>query len=113
MTCSHRADAGMPGMCARCEDAAHEAAHPQPVDGCFACKVTRIQWSPAATPSTRNTNPPKPSDNAWEKGIVTQDRPGGTVMPILDKNLEPMPIKDLSTKRHEIQDGLRRLHQAS
>lgn len=35
-------------------------------------------------------------------------------MPILDeKNLDPMPIKDLSHKRHKVEDGLRRLRQTT
>ena len=41
-TCDHAREVGLDGLCARCEDAAHDAAHPQPVDGCFACKVSRI-----------------------------------------------------------------------
>lgn len=110
MTCEHRKRAGLPGMCAQCEDAAHDAMHAVPVTGCMACKLNRLQWSPSCHPSTRNTIPPKTPDNAWERGIVTQDRPGGTQMPILDKNnLEPMPIKDLSHRRHEVEEGLRKL----
>lgn len=112
--CVHRSDMGLPGLCASCEDALHEVQHPDPIDGCLACKLTRIQWSPSCHPSTRNTIPPRASNNAWERGVVTQDRPGGTVMPVLDKNnLDPIPIKDLSHRRHEIESGLRELRKTS
>jgi hypothetical protein len=41
-TCLHRHTLGMDGLCARCEDAAHAAQHPEPVPACFACKVGSI-----------------------------------------------------------------------
>ena len=79
----------------------------------MACKLNSVQWSPSCHPSTRNSIAPKTPDNSWEKGIVTQDRPGGTVMPVLDQNLEPVPIKDLSHRRHEIEGGLRKLRNSA
>lgn len=41
-TCEHRAAHDMNGLCASCEDAVHSAQHPNVVEGCFACKVSRI-----------------------------------------------------------------------
>lgn len=104
----------MTGMCASCEDADHLARHPSRVDGCVACKLASLQWSPSINPATFNSVAPRTPNNAWERGIVTSPRPGGTEMPILEShNLEPIPIKDLSHRRHEIEGGLRALRNAS
>ena len=111
--CDHTKGMGLSGLCAECEDAAHLLRHPSPRKGCFACKLLSVQWSPSCHPSTRNTIAPRTPNNSWEKGIVTQDRPGGTVMPVLEShNLEPIPIKDLGHRRHEIKDGLHKLRNA-
>jgi hypothetical protein len=34
---------GLDGLCASCDDAVHAAAHLEPVEGCFACKVGRVR----------------------------------------------------------------------
>jgi hypothetical protein len=40
--CVHRESVEMTGLCARCEDQRHAVLHPEPVKGCFACKVDTI-----------------------------------------------------------------------
>lgn len=42
----------------------------------------------------QNSKPPAPHRyNQWEKGRAYEERPGGTRMPILDKNMGEIPIK--------------------
>lgn len=110
MTCEHRAKHGLTGLCAQCEDARHAAMHTVAVDGCMACKLSSLQWSPATHPSAYNSVPPKVEPPSWENGIVTSPRPDGSAMPVLDKNLNQIGVKELAHRRHEVTDGLRALH---
>lgn len=92
--CEHNPDFA----CFDCETLAHDVEHPQFVDGCRTCKFRTIQISPAVrttrryAPSTAFT--PK---NSWERGIATDERG----VPLLDGNLQPIPIKRYAEKRHE------------
>lgn len=72
-------------------------------------KYLSIQISPSATPSKRSSAPPKRPNNSWENGIVTEERRAGT-MPILDSNLEPIPIKKLPEVRGKIDEMKRIRH---
>lgn len=72
-------------------------------------KYLSIQISPSATPSKRSSAAPKRPDNNWEKGIVTEERRAGT-MPILDKDLQPIPIKKLPEVRGQIDEMKRKRH---
>lgn len=44
---------------------------------CFACKLDSFHVSPAATPSRRNSLPPRATTgggNSWERGVPTDSR---------------------------------------
>ena len=72
-----------------------------------------LQISPAATPNRRNTVAPRAADPAWERGIITDPRPNGTRMPVLDgKTLEPIGVHEAQSRRHEINEHLRRSKQS-
>ena len=75
---------------------------------CFKHKIRTIQWSPAATPSRRNTIPPRTPNNSWEKGTATDDRG----MPLLDGNLNPIGLKERANKRGLIDRRLEALRNA-
>ena len=78
---------------------------------CFKCKIKTVQVSPSATPSRRKSNQkPNLGNNSWEKGIVRD----GRGMPHLNPGtLEPTPIKTYVEHRHEIEEGKRKMRQAS
>jgi len=70
---------------------------------CFRHKLQSIQFSPACTPTRRNTIPPRPANNSWEKGVATNERG----MPLLDKNLEPIGLKEYANNRSTYDRRLR------
>lgn len=55
-----------------------------------AARATQIRHTPGKKPRIND-------DNAWERGILTEERPGGTRVPIMDDNMQPIPLK----KYHE------------
>lgn len=69
----------------------------------FKEKIKSIQFSPAATPSRRNSIPPKVNkdSNSWERGIVRDDRG----MPLLDENLQPVGMKEYVNNKHKYEEG--------
>lgn len=80
-------------------------------DSCFPCKLTGIQLSPAATPTRRNSKPPtvNESANAWERGIVRDERG----MPLLGPNGE-VGVKEYANNRSKYEEAERRLaHEAA
>lgn len=84
--------------CFSCADARHLAEHPEFVEGCRECKFATIQVSPAV----RTTKRYAPSTaftpmNSWERGIAKDERG----LPLLDGNLQPIPVKRYAEKRHE------------
>jgi hypothetical protein len=74
---------------------------------CFGCHVRSVQV--AKPREKRNSIPPKGTAmNSWEKGIVRDSRN----MPLLHPgSLEPIPIKRFVERRHEIEEGRRRMAQ--
>lgn len=63
-----------------------------------------IQVSPSATPSRFQEGTRRPvADPAWERGIPTEKRPGGTVMPYLNEAGERVRVKEFGVRRHEIE----------
>lgn len=69
----------------------------------FKEKIRSIQFSTQAMPSRRNNVPPKvnPDSNAWERGIVRDDRG----MPLLDKDGLHVGLKEYATDRHKYEEG--------
>ena len=62
---------------------------------CFKHRVRTIQISPSATPSRRNTIPPRAPNNSWEKGIARDERG----MPLLDSSNEPIGLHEMASNR--------------
>ncbi len=99
-------------LCDRCGERFEYQAHydepalvVSPCGGPCRRVIAPAQWSPRATPSSFNSIPPRTPDNAWERGELVDHRN----MPLIDGNLNPIPVKDLANDRHKIEDGLRRL----
>ena len=71
----------------------------------LACKLRYwrregVRLQPSATPNRRNNLPVQSRhDNAWERGLATDDRG----MPLLREDLTPMGVKEFSERRHEIE----------
>lgn len=80
-------------------------------DMCAPCRWKTVQLSPAATPTRMNDVPPEASRyNAWERGIVTERRPGGFEMPVIDsKGL--IGVKKWADNRHRYDDARKRVRQ--
>jgi hypothetical protein len=94
MSCEHNPEF----ECFDCADARHRDAHPTYVDGCRECKYATIQLSPAVR-TTRNDAPSTAFTpmNSWEKGIAKDERG----VPLLDGDLQPIPIKRYAEQRHK------------
>lgn len=89
------------------------------VPGCqehYGCRLRNkgIHLDPRATPSRRNTIPPARANPQWEKGVVYQERPGGTQMPVLAPGtLRPMGVKELADNRSGVESAIRRARQGA
>lgn len=55
-----------------------------------------VQVSPAGMARHNRKAPAPHRYNGWERGTMTEERPGGTRMPVLDGNLDAIPIKKAS-----------------
>ena len=81
----------------------------------FACRLRAkgVQLSPQATPNRRavRRDPgPRQADPAWERGIVTEDRPGGFKMPLLEPGTRaPLHVKQYGEHRRDIDAQVKRL----
>lgn len=79
----------------------------------YGCELRKknLMVAPSAMPTRMNDKPPPTADPAWERGIVTQERPDGSRMPLLQPNsLEPMRVKQHGENRRNIEAQLRNLH---
>lgn len=83
---------------------------------CIACKL--IYWrsegslhiDPRATPSRRNRVEPRRANPAWEKGSMSEARPGGTRMPLIsDSTFAPIPVKKYGENRRAFETQRRDL----
>jgi hypothetical protein len=83
------------------------------VEGCeehYGCRLRTksVQTAPSATPSRHNHLPPaKHQFNSWERGIAGESRPGGTRMPYLHANGDPVRLKTYTENRAHF-DEIRR-----
>lgn len=77
----------------------------------YGCQLRQkgVAVAPSALPSQMNSVPPPKANPAWERGIVTETRPDGSRVPILDSNLRPIRVKEYAQKRREIDAGLRKV----
>lgn len=86
--------------------------------GAYACELRAkgVTLDPgAARNSPRKGRPGSNAlHNSWERGVAVDRRPGGFEMPIIDRNGNPMPIKQYSEKRHHYENIRQRIrHEAS
>lgn len=68
-----------------------------------------LNLDPRATPSRRNGIPPRKPDPAWERGRVTEERPGGFRVPILNSEGQPLGVKEHADNRRAIESRRREL----
>ena len=66
-----------------------------------------VSVAPSALPSQMNSVAPPTANPAWERGIVTESRPDGSRMPILDASLKPIRVKEYAQRRREIDAKVR------
>ena len=60
-----------------------------------------VQISAAATPTSRKGRPGRNDRyNGWERGIVSEDRPGGTKMPYINAQGDPVRNKAFAQGDH-------------
>lgn len=68
----------------------------------YACQLRSkgVQVSPAGMARHNGKTPASNAQyNGWERGIASEDRPGGTRMPYLNGNGAAIPIKTFTEKR--------------
>jgi len=83
------------------------------IEGCqehYGCRLKSkgVQVSPQATPTRHNRRKDTVVPPSWNKGIVYDERPGGTKMPVLNQDMSPVRMKQGAEQRHKITDHLRR-----
>ncbi len=81
---------------------------------CFACRLRAksVAVAPSATPTrTANRRQPfrRPVAPSWEKGTVSEARPGGTRMPYLDAKGAPIATKAWGENRRGFEQQVKRL----
>lgn len=86
----------------------HDACDPPCSLGCE-LRQKGVMAAPSATPSRMNDVAPPKANPAWERGIVTESRPGGYRVPVLDANFKPIRVKQYAQNRRKIEEGLRRI----
>lgn len=84
---------------------------------CFRHKVAYwretggLQVAPSVFPTrTPNIQKPRESMNSWERGIAKDERGVPYLRP---ENLEPMGVHEYASRRSELEEGRRKLTQAS
>lgn len=82
---------------------------------CYGCQLRAkaVSVSPSATPNRTSNRPqrrrPSNAKNSWERGIVTDQRPDGSAMPILDASNAPIHVKQYGEERRSIDERVGRL----
>lgn len=79
----------------------------------YGCSLRKknLMVAPSAMPTRMNDKPPPRANPAWERGVVTQQRPDGSRMPLLRPGtLEPMRVKEHSERARDIKAQLKNLH---
>lgn len=83
-------------MPADADDEAEKAAFKEKL------RSLRFGKVPGGNRSSKVVIRPK-ADPAWERGIVTDKRPGGFEMPLLDSEFNPVRLKHYAENRHKIE----------
>jgi hypothetical protein len=91
--------------------------HPSDCDcDTYGCQLRRkgIMLSYDASPTRRARRPWRPKvDASHNAGLVTESRPGGTVMPVLDASGRKIRTKEGRERRREIDEFRRARHQGA
>lgn len=85
----------------------HDSCDPPCSYGC-GLRQKGVLVAPSSLPSQMNKVPPPKANPVWERTIVTEKRPDGSRMPILDHRLKPIRVKEYTQRRREIDEGVRR-----
>ena len=73
---------------------------------CYGCqlKAKNLTLSSVATPTRGRHQPFRPmQEPSWEKGQTGETRVDGSFMPYLDKNLEPIGVKEMADNRSSLE----------
>lgn len=86
----------------------HTGPHGGPNDDpeCYGCqlKAKNLSLSPAAVPTRNRRQPFRPMvQPSWEAGTTGETRAGGGFMPYLDKNLNPIGVKEMADNRRSLE----------
>lgn len=96
----------------RTHDGPHDGANPHP--GCYGCELQakNLTLSSAATPTRGRHQPFRPiTQPSWEAGVAGEHRVDGAFMPYLDRNLEPIGVKEMADNRRQLEAARhRQLH---
>lgn len=79
---------------------------------CYGCSMRNkgLQVSPAAMPNRRNHNPGTRAQPNWEKGVIYDERPDGSRMPIFEPGRRtPLHVKQYAEQRHDIDAQIKNL----
>ena len=86
----------------------HDSCNPPCSYGCE-LRQKGVGVAPSAMPSRMNSVAPPKANPVWERGIVYDDRPDGSRMPVLSpKTGKPLRVKEHAENRHTIREGLKR-----
>ena len=75
----------------------------------YGCRLRNkgLQVSPSATPTRHNRRKDRVEPPSWNKGILYDERAGGTKMPVLNADLTPVRMKQAGEQRQKINKHLR------
>ena len=79
---------------------------------CFACTIRDkgIQVAPSATPRRHNRIGGRRHNASWEAGTISEVRPDGSRMPLLEPNTRhPLHVKQYGENRRAIDEQVRNL----
>lgn len=75
----------------------------------FKAKLRSLSFGKVPGGARREQGVRRPQlNNGWERGVLTESRPGGGQMPVLDpdNDYKPIRLKEAGERRHEIQERL-------
>ncbi len=77
---------------------------------CYGCTLRdkNVGITPSSMPTRMNSIPPAKHNPAWEKGIITDKRPDGSEMPILEPGTNtPLHVKHYYENKRQIDAGIK------
>lgn len=111
-------------LCRDCRQSYESTDREDSLGMCDCGGEIRRDWScfqvdPRATPNRRRVLPRDPKkinwigDNSpsWEAGVAGEHRPGGTFMPYIDREGQPIHVKAFGEGRHRLEAARRDIAQ--